>query len=42
MERGKMYMFNVCYPHRIKVLGDIERKLAFFECDYIKTEYEGK
>jgi hypothetical protein len=36
LEPGKMYMLNVCYPHRIRNMGKLIRKQAFFECDYVK------
>lgn len=39
MHRGKMYMFNVCFPHRIKVFGNVMRKIAWFECDHLKIPH---
>ena len=36
LERGKLYALNVCFPHRVRNLGILMRKQAFFECDKVQ------
>jgi hypothetical protein len=34
LETGKLYAVNVCYPHRVRCMGDVERVQLFY--DYTK------
>jgi hypothetical protein len=34
LETGKLYAVNVCYPHRVRCMGDVERIQLFY--DYTK------